>query len=124
MRVGGVAGGGVVQRRSDGERHGVAGIFDEVDNIAVVKPRYVVVIDGQNAVANVQLRAALGRAVGDDLADERDALRHRRDDDEAETFILATHHRHVVRVNQAAAVANSARIPSIYVGQTQSRAKA
>ena len=79
----------------------------------MVKSGYVVVIDGQNAVTDVKLRATLGRAVGDDLADERNAFRYRGDDNEAETFIFATHDRHVVRINHPTSIANSARISSI-----------
>lgn len=113
MRIGGVAGGSIVERRTNSERNGVTRIFNEVDNIAMVKPGYVVMIDSQNAVTDVQLTATLGRAVGNDLPDKRDALCHRRDDDETETFVFATHYRHVVRVNHATAVTYSAWISSI-----------
>ena len=86
----------------------------------MVKSRYVVMIDGQNSVTNMKLRTTLSRAVGYDLSNERNAFSHRGDDDEAETFIFTTHHRHVVRINHATSIANSARISSIWkrkVGQ-------
>ena len=66
MRVGGVAG-CVVEGRSDGEGHRVAGIFDEVDDVAVVQPRDVVVVHRQDPVTHVQPRAALRRTVSNDL---------------------------------------------------------
>jgi len=63
--VGGVAG-SVVEGRSDGEGDGVAGIFDEVDDVAVMEPRNVVVVDRQDSVADLQPRAALRRTLPDD----------------------------------------------------------
>ncbi len=119
VRIGGVAGGRVVQGRTNGERDSVAGILDKIDNVAMVQSRYVVVIDGQNAVADVQLRATLRRAVWDDLSDERDTFSHRGDDNEAESFVFATNDRHVVRVNHAATVSDAARIPCIWVRQNK-----
>ena len=66
VRVGRVAG-SVVERRADRQRDRVAGIFDQVDNVTVVQTRYVVVVHGQNAVADVQPGATLGRTVADYL---------------------------------------------------------
>ena len=120
MRIGGVAGGRVVQRRADSQRDRVAGIFDQIDDIAVVQPRYVVMVDGQDAVADVQLEAPLGRTVRNDLADERDSFRHRRDDDEAETFVFPPNDRHIVRVNHSTSVSYSARISCIFCQKIKS----
>jgi len=81
--VGGVAG-SVVEGRSDGEGDGVAGIFDEVDDVAVMEPRNVVVVDRQDSVADLQPRAALRRTLPDDLTDERDAFGDGGNDDESD----------------------------------------
>ena len=66
MRVGSVAG-SIVKGRSHGEGDRVAGIFDEVDDVAVVEPRDVVVVHRQDPVAHVEARATLGRTLADDL---------------------------------------------------------
>lgn len=113
MRVGRVARRGVVQRRADRERDGVARVLDQVHDVAVVEARDVVVVHRQDAIAHVEPGTAFGRTVPDDLADERDALRHRRYDDESEAFVFSPDHRDVVRVDESVSIAHSRRITSI-----------
>ena len=66
MRIGGVAG-RVIERRADSERNSVTRVFNQVNNVAVVQPRDVMVIDGQNSVSDMQARTPLSGAIADDL---------------------------------------------------------
>ena len=66
MRIGGVAG-RVIERRADSERNCVTRVFNQVNNVAVVQPRDVMVIDGQNSVSDMQARTPLSGAIADDL---------------------------------------------------------
>ena len=84
--------------RSNSQDNAVAGVFDEIDDFSVVHLVDVHVIDGQDPVADVQPPATFGRRPGDDPADGGPGPGDRRDDDEPEALVLASGHRHVVRV--------------------------
>lgn len=55
-------------RRPDGEGDRVAGLLDEVDNVAVVESFDVYPVDGKDAVANVESPAPLGWTAFNDAA--------------------------------------------------------
>ena len=85
-------------RRSHGQDNTVAGVFYEVDYIAVVEVRNVHAVDGQNAVANVETAASFGRTTGNDPADGGTGPWGRRDDDEPEALVFSSVHSHVIRI--------------------------
>ena len=65
------------------------------------------VVDGKDAVADVQPAAAFGRRPCDDPADGGPGPGDWRDDDEPEALVLAASHRHVVRVALGVGAAES-----------------
>ena len=88
---------------SDSHDDAVSRVLDEVDNVPVVKRVDVDVIDGEDAVADVESAAALGRRARDDPADGGAGARHGGYYHKAEALVLAPRHRHVVRVRLGAA---------------------
>ena len=87
---------------SDSHDDAVSGVLDEVDDVAVVKRVDIHVVDGEDAVADVEAAAALGRRARDDPADGRAGARHRGNYHKAEALVLAPRHRHVVGVRLGA----------------------
>ena len=87
---------------SDSHHDAVSRVLDEVDDVAVVKRVDVDVVDGEDAVADVEAAAALGRRARDDPADGRAGARHRGNYHKAEALVLAPRHRHVVGVRLGA----------------------
>ena len=87
---------------SDSHHDAVSRVLDEVDDVSVVKRVDVDVVDGEDAVADMEAAAALGRRARDDPADGRAGARHRGNYHKAEALVLAPRHRHVVRVRLGA----------------------
>ena len=87
---------------SDSHHDAVSRVLDEVDDVSVVKRVDVDVVDGEDAVADVEASAALGRRARDDPTDSRAGARHRGNYHKAEALVLAPRHRHVVGVRLGA----------------------
>ena len=88
---------------SDSHDDAVSGVLDEVDDVAVVKRVDIHVVDGEDAVADVEAAAALGRRAWDDPADCGAGARHGGYYHKAEALVLAPRHSHVVGVRLGAA---------------------
>ena len=83
---------------SDSHDDAVSGVLDEVDDVAVVKRVDIHVVDGEDAVADVEAAAALGRRARDDPSDGGAGARHGGYYHKAEALVLAPRHSHVVGV--------------------------